>query len=282
MKRRHVVQAGLAALALPALAQPARMIRFVPHAGLAVLDPVASSAYVTRNHGFLVWDTLYGIDAQYRAQPQMVAGHTVEDGGLRWTFTLRDGLRFHDGEPVRAADCVASIRRWGARDAMGGRVLALAEEIAALDDRRFAIRLKRPFAMFADALAKPGSITCFVMPGRIAAAGLLHDTDHAGWNAWLSRAGAGCARGAPDGPVYEDFNLLRAAALAGQGVALCPLAMIRDDLDSGRLVQLSPVTVLENYGYYLLANDPQPADLAENAQAFQDWAFRERDAGPDG
>ncbi|WP_439580253.1 ABC transporter substrate-binding protein, partial [Elioraea sp.] len=133
MKRRTLVQTGLAALAVPAIAQPAPTIRFVPHAGLAVLDPVASSAYVTRNHGFLVWDTLYGIDAEYRAQPQMVAGHTVEDGGLRWTFTLREGLRFHDGEPVRASDCAASIRRWGARDAMGGRVLALAEEIAALD-----------------------------------------------------------------------------------------------------------------------------------------------------
>jgi peptide/nickel transport system substrate-binding protein len=170
MKRRTLMQAGLAALAAPALAQAPRTIRFVPHASLAVLDPVASSAYVTRNHGFLVWDTLYGIDAQYRAQPQMVAGHGVEDGGLRWTFTLREGLRFHDGEPVRAADCVASIRRWGARDAMGGRVLALAEEIAALDDRRFAIRLRRPFAMLADALAKPGSIACFVMPERIASA----------------------------------------------------------------------------------------------------------------
>ncbi|MDQ7263171.1 LysR substrate-binding domain-containing protein [Paracoccus sp. PS-1] len=113
----------------------------------------------------------------------------------------------------------------------------------------------------------------------IKAAGLLHDTDTSAWRAWLSRAGDGIA---PDeaGPVFEDFNLLRAAALAGQGVALCPLAMIRDDLDSGRLVQLSSVTVLENFGYYLLASDPQPADLAENALAFQDWAFRERDAGP--
>jgi peptide/nickel transport system substrate-binding protein len=169
MKRRTVLKAGLAVLAAPAIAQGVRRIRFVPHANLAVLDPVASSAYVTRNHGFLVWDTLYGIDAEYRARPQMVEGHTVEDGGLRWTFTLREGLRFHDGEPVRAADCVASIRRWGARDAMGGRVLALAEEVAARDDRRFTIRLKRPFAMLPDALAKPGSIACFVMPERIAA-----------------------------------------------------------------------------------------------------------------
>jgi peptide/nickel transport system substrate-binding protein len=168
MRRRTVLKAGLAVLAAPALAQGVRRIRFVPHANLAVVDPVASSAYVTRNHGFLVWDTLYGIDAQYRAQPQMVAGHTVEENGRRWTFTLREGLRFHDGEPVRAVDCVASIRRWSARDAMGGYLASLAEEIAPLDDRRFAIRLKRPFAMLADALAKPGSIACFVMPERIA------------------------------------------------------------------------------------------------------------------
>lgn len=170
MKRRTVLKAGLAALAAPAIAQDGRRIRFVPHANLAVLDPIASSAYVTRNHGFLVWDTLYGIDAQYRAQPQMVEGHTVEDGGLRWTFTLRAGLGFHDGAPVRAADCVASIRRWSARDAMGGRLAALADEIAALDDRRFTVRLKRPFAMLPDAFAKPGSIACFVMPERIASA----------------------------------------------------------------------------------------------------------------
>ncbi|WP_202614706.1 ABC transporter substrate-binding protein [Elioraea sp. Yellowstone] len=169
MERRTVLKAGLAVLAAPAIAQGSRPLRFVPHANLAVLDPVASSAYVTRNHGFLVWDTLYGLDGEYRARPQMVAGHSVEDGGLRWIFTLREGLRFHDGEPVRGVDCVASIRRWAARDAMGGRVAALAEEIAALDDRRFAIRLKRPFAMLPDALAKPGSIACFVMPERIAA-----------------------------------------------------------------------------------------------------------------
>ncbi|MDK8874997.1 LysR substrate-binding domain-containing protein [Paracoccus sp. SSJ] len=110
----------------------------------------------------------------------------------------------------------------------------------------------------------------------IKAAGLLYDTDTSAWHAWFARVGSGIEPGEA-GPVFEDFNLLRAAALAGQGVALCPLAMIRDDLDAGRLVQLSPVTVLENYGYYLLATDPPPADLAENARAFQDWAFRERD-----
>ena len=167
MKRRTVLKAGLAVLAAPALAQGVRRIRFVPHANLAVLDPVASSAYVTRNHGFLVWDTLYGIDAEYRARPQMVAGHTVEDGGLRWTFTLREGLRFHDGEPVRAADCVASIRRWGARDTMGQTIMRIVDEIRATSDRDFAIRLKRPFPLMLDAFGKLSTQALFIVPERV-------------------------------------------------------------------------------------------------------------------
>ncbi len=113
--------AGLAAASVsrPALAQGAgsRVLKFVPQADLAVADPIITTAYVSRNHGYLVWDTLYGIDEDYKPQPQMVEGHTVEEDGKRWTLRLRPGLKFHDGEAVRAADCVASIRRWAARDA---------------------------------------------------------------------------------------------------------------------------------------------------------------------
>jgi peptide/nickel transport system substrate-binding protein len=169
--RRRSLLAGAAALAAPRLAdaQAQRPLRFVPHANLSVVDPVASTAYITRNHGFLVWDTLYALDDAYRPQPQMVAGETVEDEGRRWTFTLREGLRFHDGEPVRAADCLASLARWGRRDAMGSRLASLTDEARALDDRRFEIRLKRSFAHLRDALAKPGSLAPFIMPARIAA-----------------------------------------------------------------------------------------------------------------
>jgi peptide/nickel transport system substrate-binding protein len=83
------------------------VLRFVPQSDLAVLDPVVTSAYVTRNHAFLVWDTLYGFDQNFRPQPQMAEGHRVDEDGLIWTIRLREGLRFHDGEPVLARDCAA-------------------------------------------------------------------------------------------------------------------------------------------------------------------------------
>jgi|YNPMSStandDraft_1061717.scaffolds.fasta_scaffold00805_12 peptide/nickel transport system substrate-binding protein len=171
MRRRSLLGVAAAALAAPRIArsQAARPLRFVPHANLSVVDPVASTAYITRNHGFLVWDTLYALDEGYTPRPQMVAGESVEDEGRRWTFTLREGLRFHDGEPVRAEDVIVSLARWAKRDAFGSRLAALAEEMAALDDRRFAIRLKRPFAHMRAALGKPGSLAPFIMPARIAA-----------------------------------------------------------------------------------------------------------------
>ncbi|MCU0946285.1 MAG: ABC transporter substrate-binding protein, partial [Rubritepida sp.] len=170
MDRRSFLGAAGAAVAAPAFAQPAaaRTLKFIPHANLTVMDPVWTTAYVTRNNGFLIWDTLYGLDSQFRPQPQMVEGHTLENDGRLWTFTLRPGLRFHDGEPVRAADCVASITRWARRDAMGARLASLTEEMRALDDRRFSIRLSRPFGLMLDALAKPTSNVCFIMPERIA------------------------------------------------------------------------------------------------------------------
>ena len=114
--------------------------------------------------------------------------------------------------------------------------------------------------------------------GQIMAAGLLHDTDRTGWSAWLAQAGASLGPQDP-GPLFEDFNLLRAAALAGQGMALCPLAMIRDDLQAGRLVQLSADPVLDQFDYYLLAREGLPPALAADAAAFRAWAFAERDAG---
>ncbi|KAA2214762.1 ABC transporter substrate-binding protein [Teichococcus oryzae] len=158
------------ALATPRLGhgQAARSLRFVPQADLTILDPVWTPGIVTRNHGLMVFDTLYGVDTDLRPQPQMAAGHEVEDGGRRWTITLRPGLRFHDGEPVRARDAVASIRRWGQRDTFGIALMAMCDEIAAPDDARLVFRLKRPFAMLPDALGKPGTMNAFIMPERLA------------------------------------------------------------------------------------------------------------------
>jgi peptide/nickel transport system substrate-binding protein len=177
MQRRDLLKAGAAAstmlptgLARPALAQPsaARVLKFIPQSDVAVVDPIVTTAYVTRNHAYLIYDTLYGIDADFRPQPQMAEGHAVEVGGRRVTVTLRPGLKFHDGEPVRARDAVASIRRWARRDAMGQALMAATDELAAEDDRKLTFRLKRPFPLLFDALAKVSSPCCFVMPERIA------------------------------------------------------------------------------------------------------------------
>ena len=171
MIRRRPLLAAAAAFAAPRVrAQPARVLRYVPANDLAVLDPILTTAYVTRNHGMMVFDTLYGLDAQLRPQPQMAEGHVVAEDGLRWTITLRPGLRFHDGEPVLARDCVASIRRWAARDAMGRMILARTAELSAPDDRTIVFRLRRPFAPLAEALGKIASPICAIMPERLAQA----------------------------------------------------------------------------------------------------------------
>ena len=168
--RRTLLAAAAGVLAAPAIAraEAARVLKFVPQADLAVLDPIWSQAYVTRNHALMVFDTLYGSDGQFVATPQMVGGHSTEDGGKTWTLMLREGLRWHDGERVLARDCVASLRRWGVRDSFGQTLLALTDELAAPDDRTIRFRLKRPFALLPDALGKPGSNIAAMMPERLA------------------------------------------------------------------------------------------------------------------
>lgn len=174
MKRRTFLRGSLAAaissrLARPALAAPAaRVLKYVPHADPTILDPVVTTANITRYHAFMIWDQLYGIDSGLRPQPQMVDGHTVEEDGKRWTFRLRDGLRFHDGEPVRGRDCIASIRRWAARDPLGQALIARVAEMSAPEDRVFVIRLHRPFNMMLDALGKGSTAPLCVMPERLA------------------------------------------------------------------------------------------------------------------
>ncbi|MDJ0389462.1 ABC transporter substrate-binding protein [Roseomonas sp. E05] len=168
--RRALLGTGAALLAAPRLgrAQGARILRFVPQADLAVLDPIFTTATVTSNHAMMVFDTLYGLDANYEAHPQMVAGHNIEDDGLTWVMTLREGLKFHDGEPVRGRDVVASIRRWGSRDMYGQEVIGVANEITAPDDRTIRFRLKRPFPTLPMALGKVGSNLPVIMPERLA------------------------------------------------------------------------------------------------------------------
>ena len=170
MQRRQILAlAATAGLARPAIAQGrASTLRFVPITDLPSIDPILTTNYISRAHGYLVFDTLFGLDGQARPQPQMVDGAEVSDDGLRVTLRLRDGLRFHDGEPVRARDAVASIRRWGARDTLGQTLLALTEDLSAPDDRSIVFRLRRPFPRLFHALAKTSPPVCFVMPERLA------------------------------------------------------------------------------------------------------------------
>jgi peptide/nickel transport system substrate-binding protein len=170
---RRAVLAGGAALAIPhiARAQATSTLRFVPQAnlaGLASLDPIYSPQYVTRNAAMLVWDTLYGVDANLVPRPQMCAGHDMSQDGLVWTFTLRPGLRFHDATPVLARDAVASLQRWMARDSNGQTIAAILLAIEALDDTRLRIRLSAPFPRLLFALGKMNTPVAFIMPERIA------------------------------------------------------------------------------------------------------------------
>ncbi|MFZ4410760.1 MAG: ABC transporter substrate-binding protein, partial [Paracraurococcus sp.] len=164
--QRRAFLATSAALAAPAAvrAQTATTLRFTPQQDLVTLDPVTTTAYISRNHGYMVFDTLYGMDADFQATPQMVDGHVVDDDGRRWTLTLRDGLLWHDGERVLARDCVASIRRWAKRDPFGASLMEATEELSAPDDRTIRFRLKRPFPLLPIALGKASVPVCAMMP----------------------------------------------------------------------------------------------------------------------
>jgi peptide/nickel transport system substrate-binding protein len=161
--------AGLAALALlagPAAAQS--VLKVVPHADLRNIDPIWTTAYITRNHGYLVFDTLFALDETLEVQPQMAEGHEVSEDGLTYTITLREGLTFHDGEPVTAEDAVASIKRWGARDGMGQKLMRVVDSMEAVDERTFEINLSEPYGLVLDSLGKISSNVPFIMPKRLA------------------------------------------------------------------------------------------------------------------
>ena len=169
MRRRTLLATGIAALAAPAVvrAEAATTLKFVPYADLALLDP-AVSAFVTRNHVLMVFDTLFAMDAEGRAQPQMLSGSSTSTDGLVWTLTLRDGLMFHDGTPVLARDAVASIRRWWINDAFGQALAAATDDVSAPDDKTVVFRLKRRFHLLPDALAHPTNTMAAIMPERLA------------------------------------------------------------------------------------------------------------------
>src|SRR4051812_27299401 len=171
MHRRNLFGlAAAAAMPAPAFAQgsAARTLRVIPQANLTSLDPVWTTAVVTRNHAFLVYDQLCAQNAKGEIRPQMAEGWTIAADGLAWDFTLREGLRFHDGERVTARDCVASIKRWARRDPFMQVLSANVADIEVLDDRRFRFRLHKPVPLLILALGQT-QFPCFIMPERVAA-----------------------------------------------------------------------------------------------------------------
>ena len=175
MRRRDLLKAAgatVAVLTAPRIgrgADRAKTLAFVPTSDLTILDPVVTGARPTRNCAYLVFDTLYGIDTEWKAQPQMVEAHAVEEDGLTWTLKLRDGLRFHDKEPVLARDVVASIRRFAPRVIFANALMDATNELSAPDDDTVRFRLKRPFPHLPEALAGPGGNVPAIMPERLAA-----------------------------------------------------------------------------------------------------------------
>ncbi|MGQ4806694.1 Glutathione-binding protein GsiB [Candidatus Entotheonellaceae bacterium PAL068K] len=143
-------------------------LRFVPHADLKNIDPIWTTAYISRNHGYMIYDTLFALDANLQPQPQMVETWSLSPDGLTYTFTLRPGLKWHDGAAVRAADCVASIKRWGKRDGMGQKLMEVTQELKVVDDRTFSLTLKAPYGLVIPSLAKISSNVPFMMPERVA------------------------------------------------------------------------------------------------------------------
>jgi len=159
--------AALAAIAGVPFAS-AQTIKVVMHSDVKALDPVWSGAYITRNHAYMIYDTLFAIDEKLQVKPQMVDKWEVSPDGLTWTFTLRDGLEWHDGAPVKAEDCVASLKRWSASDSMGQKLALSLQDYKIVDDKTFQIILKQKFRPLLEAIGKPSVVVPFMMPKRVA------------------------------------------------------------------------------------------------------------------
>lgn len=207
MHRRHLLLGTAAVLAAPSIGMAqgsARTLRFVPQGIPAQVDPVSSATTAARNHGLMVYDTLFGLGQDFLPRPQMAAGHEVSADGLTHRIVLRPELRFHDGAPVTARDCIASIARWSQRDMLGQRLAVLLQEMRSSADDRFEIVLKQPWPGLAWALGKPSANICAIMPERVAQTDAAAEvTDHTGSGPFRFRA----EQGVPDSlAVYERFT----------------------------------------------------------------------------
>jgi len=162
------LSAALTSLAVtPQAMAKGKTITAVMHSDLRILDPGFTTAYITRDHGYMIFDTLLATDSNFKVQPQM-ADWKVSDDKLTYTFTLRDGLKWHDGTPVTAEDCVASLKRWGKNDNMGQKLMDFTASIEPIDAKSFALKLKEPYGLVLESIGKPSSYTPFMMPKRLA------------------------------------------------------------------------------------------------------------------
>jgi len=175
LSRRKLLKLSLGAAPLalsaasipPAFADGKKIITAVMHSDLRIIDPGFTTAYITRDHGYMVYDTLVATDANFKVQPQM-ADWKISDDRLTYTFTLRDGLKWHDGAPVTAEDCVASLKRWGKNDGMAQKLMDFTAAIEAADAKTILLKLKEPYSLVLETLAKPSALVAFIMPKRLA------------------------------------------------------------------------------------------------------------------
>ena len=163
-----VLPLAMGALGTISQAAAETVLRVIPHADLKNLDPIWTTAYISRNHGYLIYDTLFAMDESFKPKPQMVDTWTVSDDQLTWTFKLRDGLKWHDGADVTAEDCVASLERWGKRDGMGQALFGVIDNLSAGDAKTIVMKLKKPYGIVLESIGKISSNVPFMMPKRMA------------------------------------------------------------------------------------------------------------------
>lgn len=172
MRMRSLISAAVAAAVLLGGSVGARaeeVLRLRVNGDINTMDPIATTNFTIRNAAYLIYDTLFALDANYQVQPQMAEGYTLSDDQLTYTITLRDGLKFHDGAPVTAADAVASLQRWGKVDGLGKILFAKSESLTATDDKTLVLKMREPWGQVLPALGKISSNVPVIMPARLAA-----------------------------------------------------------------------------------------------------------------
>ena len=167
MRRVKGALAAAAAVLFSASVE-AQTLKVVMHSDVKIVDPIWTTAYIVRNHGYMIYDTLLALDDKLAVKPQMLESWKVSDDKLTYTFTLRDGLKFHDGAAVTAEDCIASIKRWASRDAMGQKLMGSVKSMTAVDPKTFTLVLNEPYGLVIESLGKPSSNVPFIMPKRVA------------------------------------------------------------------------------------------------------------------